>query len=139
MNLLEQLKRDEGVVPYAYEDSLGYWTIGVGFLIDKRKGGGLDDAEIDFILHHRLRAKYNALVAALPWLAHLDDVRMAALQNMAWQIGVNGVLAFKNMIAALEQGDWAAAKIHALDSRWAKQTPERANRVAEQLCTGEWQ
>lgn len=139
MNLLEQLKRDEGVVPYAYEDSLGYWTIGVGFLIDKREGGGLDDAEIDFILHHRLRAKYNALVAALPWLAHLDDVRMAALQNMAWQIGVNGVLAFKNMIAALEQGDWAAAKIHALDSRWAKQTPERANRVAEQLCTGEWQ
>lgn len=40
----KQLIRDEGNVPYAYSDSLGYLTIGVGFLIDKRKGGRLPEA-----------------------------------------------------------------------------------------------
>lgn len=37
-------------MPHAYQDSLGYWTIGVGFLIDGRKGGRLPDAVRDFVL-----------------------------------------------------------------------------------------
>jgi GH24 family phage-related lysozyme (muramidase) len=34
MNIYKQLKRDEGEVLHAYKDSLGYWTIGIGILID---------------------------------------------------------------------------------------------------------
>ena len=37
---VEQLRRNEGEVLHAYQDHLGFWTIGVGRLIDKRKGGG---------------------------------------------------------------------------------------------------
>lgn len=38
----KQLIRDEGDVPHVYQDSLGYWTIGVDFLIDKRKVGSIN-------------------------------------------------------------------------------------------------
>lgn len=44
------LETDEGRVPHAYQDHLGYWTIGVGHLIDKRKGGGLTPDEVDYLL-----------------------------------------------------------------------------------------
>ena len=44
------LRRDEGRVRHAYQDHLGYWTIGVGRLIDQRKGGGLSEDEIDYLL-----------------------------------------------------------------------------------------
>ena len=35
--LSKQLERDEGRVRHAYQDHLGYWTIGVGRLIDARR------------------------------------------------------------------------------------------------------
>jgi len=31
---IEHLRAEEGVMPSAYQDPLGYWTIGVGRLID---------------------------------------------------------------------------------------------------------
>jgi lysozyme len=37
MTLAEMLTRDEGRVRHAYQDHLGFWTIGVGRLIDQRK------------------------------------------------------------------------------------------------------
>ena len=51
------LKKEEGVVKHAYQDHLGYWTIGVGRLIDKRKGGGLSDEEIDYLLGNDIEKK----------------------------------------------------------------------------------
>jgi lysozyme len=44
-NIAEQLRRDEGEVLHAYQDKYGYWTIGVGRLIDARKGGGISVEE----------------------------------------------------------------------------------------------
>src|SRR3546814_15181122 len=46
----KHLNREEGRIPHAYPDSLGYWTIGVGRLIDKRKGGRLTNVETDMLL-----------------------------------------------------------------------------------------
>lgn len=139
MDLISQLRRDEGEVLHAYKDSLGYWTIGVGILIDARKGGGLTAEESAWLLQHRLDAKRAELSAALPWFKYLDEVRQAALLDMAYQLGVGGVLKFPKMLAALRDRRWAEAESHALDSDWKNQTPERAKRVARQLATGEWQ
>ena len=46
MNLIAQLRREEGSIPHAYQDHLGFWTIGVGRLIDERKGGGLSPEDV---------------------------------------------------------------------------------------------
>lgn len=140
MNLIDQLRRDEGEVLHAYPDHLGYLTIGVGVLIDKRKGGGITAEESAMLLGNRIKSKEAELRKALPWFDRLDRVRQAALLNMAYQLGAAGVMGFYSMLAALRDERWADAEQHALDSKWAKeQAPARAKRVARQLASGEWQ
>lgn len=139
MNLVEQLNRDEGRKRFAYQDHLGFWTIGAGILIDERKGGGLDDEEIDWLLARRAEKARAALAKRLPWFSQLDQVRQDGLVNMAYQLGVDGVLGFPRMLAALRDQRWHEAAHQALDSLWAKQTPERARRIAHQFATGEMQ
>lgn len=124
------LIREEGDVPYAYKDHLGYWTIGVGFLIDKDKGGRLPDAVRDFWLDHVLDEIEAGLDRNISWWRTLPEGAQRALMEMAYQLGIGGLLEFKNMLAALQKGDPDTAIKEALDSKWAKQdTPERAKRV----------
>jgi lysozyme len=66
MSLRRMLEDEEGRVPHAYPDSLGYWTIGVGRLIDRRKGGGLSDDEIDYLLANDIRGSTSSTRCARP-------------------------------------------------------------------------
>jgi lysozyme len=138
MDLKQQLIRDEGSVRHAYEDSLGFTTIGVGRLIDFRRGGGLRDGEIDFLLGNDIEEKTAQVLAALPWASKLSETRRAVLINMAFQLGINGLLKFKRALGSIEDGQYSEAAMHMLDSLWAQQTPERAKRLAKQMTTGEW-
>ena len=141
--LRRQLHRDEGAVivngrHVVYDDHLGFATIGYGRLVDRRRGGGLTDAEAEFLLSNDIGRLTWDLSFRLPWFSDLDEPRQGALINMAFQLGVNGLLRFKRTLAHCEAGDWAKAEREALNSNWAKQTPNRARRVAQQLKTGEW-
>lgn len=138
--LIRQLKGDEGVRSTVYSDSLGYATIGVGRLVDPRKTSvGLRDIEIDFLLQNDIDDRIEALGRALPWFQDLDDARKGVLLNMAFQLGVAGLLAFKNTLALVQKGDYKAAAAAMLDSKWAQQTYNRAKRLADQMATGVWQ
>jgi lysozyme len=137
--LVRQLKGDEGVVPHAYQDHLGFWTIGVGRLIDKRKGGGLRPDEITYLLNNDIDDRTNELNRRLPWFQNLDDARKGVLVNMSFQMGVDGLMGFKNTLKLVEQGKYENAAHAMLQSLWAKQTPERAKRMSEQMRTGLWQ
>lgn len=137
-NLIKQLRRDEGEVLNAYADHLGYLTIGVGRLIDKRKGGCITAEESAYLLNNDIERVRRGLVDALPWFEALDEPRQAALINMGFQLGVAGLLEFKNTLAAVRDGRFADAEAQAMQSKWAQQTPARAHRVARQLATGEW-
>lgn len=140
MNIVDQLKRDEGVRQVAYQDSLGLWTIGVGRLIDGRKvGAGLRIKEIEQMLLNDIADREQALRLSLPWFDSLDEVRQAVLVNMAFQLGVAGLLQFKDTLNRVREGDYAGAAAAMLQSKWASQTPERAKRVAKQMETGAWQ
>lgn len=138
MNLVEQLKREEGVVLHAYDDHLGFATIGVGRLIDKRKGGGISEEEAEYLLQNDIARFRREVFAALPWAEKLSEPRQAVLIGMAFQMGTAGLLGFRNTLAMVERGDYAAAAAGMLNSRWATQTPARANRMARQMQTGEW-
>jgi lysozyme len=139
MNLESQLIRDEGNIPYAYQDHLSFWTVGVGFLIDKRKNAGLYPEEIQFILTNRINKNKAAITKRIPWFERLEPVRQGVILNMAYQLGVDGVLGFKKFIAAVERGDYEKASVEMLDSLWADQTPARAKRLSVQMKIGVWQ
>lgn len=135
-DLLEDLKRDEGWVPHAYQDSEGYWTIGYGFLIDERRGGYLPLSIGEIWLEQAAMRRWNELARKEPWLLEQPEAVQRAVANMAYQMGVEGVRDFEQMLRALRAGSRRLAAKHALDSRWAKQTPERALRVATLMENG---
>lgn len=137
--LTQQLRRDEGEVLHAYQDHLGYWTIGIGRLIDQRKGGGISAEESAFLLANDINVRIAALRQKLDWFDDLDEARQGVLVNMAFQMGVDGLLAFRNTLAMVKAGDYAGAASGMLQSVWAQQTPERAKRLSDQMRTGEWQ
>ena len=140
MNLEKQLRGDEGVKSCAYTDSLGYWTIGVGRLVDARKpGGGLRQDEISYLLNNDIVDRVAALTAQLPWFTGLDEARQGVLLNMSFQLGTVGLLAFKTTLGNVRAGDYDTAANNMLLSKWATQTPERAGRLAKQMKTGVWQ
>lgn len=134
-----QLREDEGEVLHEYKDHLGFSSIGIGILIDKRKGGGLLPEESSFIFQNRMRILKDRIRKALPWFDELDEVRQGVLLNMAYQMGVDGLLKFKATLSHVKARQWTAASVGMLDSLWAKQTPERAERLATQMRLGFWQ
>ena len=137
--LFAQIRRDEGEVLHAYKCSQGFLTIGVGRLIDKARGGGITREEAAYLLANDLRRIDSDLRERFEWFAALDVVRQAALVNMAFQLGTDGLAKFKRTLDCVRDGRYYEAETHALDSLWAVQTPQRARRVARQLATGEWQ
>lgn len=138
--LVKQLRAEEGVKPCAYQDHLGFWTIGVGRLVDSRKpGAGLRPEEIDFLLMNDIEDRVNALHNRLPWFQDLDDARKGVLVGMAFQMGTDGLLGFRNTLELIREGKYENAAHAMMQSLWAKQTPKRAQRMADQMRTGLWQ
>lgn len=138
--LIRQLRGDEGVEACAYKDHLGYWTIGVGRLIDDRKpGAGLKPHEIDYLLQNDVDERIEALTRKLRWFQDLDDARKGVLLNMSFQMGVEGLLKFERTLELVRTGKYDLAANAMLESKWATQTPARAKRMAEQMRSGLWQ
>lgn len=140
--LAAQLKRHEGTVKDARGNHLPYkcpadkLTIGYGRNIEER---GITEEEAEFLLSNDIEIAKRELAAAFPWFGLLDDVRQSALLNMHFNLGINGLLGFKRMLAAIESGNWEAAEYHGLDSKWAVTVGSRAKEIMQQLKTGAWQ
>lgn len=135
--LIAALKRDEGLRLNAYKDTVGVWTIGYGHTgPDIKPGlvwnqGKAESALIEDVKEHNAK-----LLKALPWIKNLDPVRRRALQNMAFNLGVDGLLGFKNTLEAVRTGRYNQAASGMLNSKWAKQVKGRAVRLAQEMLTG---
>jgi lysozyme len=134
---LDMLVREEGKVPYAYQDHLGYWTIGVGRLIDKRKGGRLSEDEIMYLLNNDVTRFVKEVKEALPWVATLTPTRQQVLVAMAFQMGTAGLLGFKKTLELIRTDQYDKAATGMLNSKWGKtDSPARAKRMAELMRKG---
>ena len=134
--IVADLKRHEGLKLHAYQDHLGYWTIGYGRLIDKARGGGISKDEAEMLLEHDIDRVASRLQNERGFRLAPDSVKRA-LVHMGFQLGTAGLLGFRRMWAALERRDYEQAAEEALDSRWAEQTPNRAAEVAKWIKQGE--
>ena len=133
---IDQLKRHEGVRQSAYQDSLGYWTIGVGRLIDGKKGGKLSMEEIEYLLRNDIKRTCEEVRKALPWFDTLSTNRQQVLINMGFNLGTKGLLGFKNTLEFVRTGQYDAAAKGMLASKWAKQVGNRSVELAEQMRNG---
>jgi len=133
VDLIAQLRRDEGVEKFPYRDTVGKLTIGVGRNLDDV---GLSDPEIDFLLQNDIDTATAKLNQSYPWFSALDAVRQAVLINMTFNLG--SIHAFPRMRALVEAGDYEGAAGEMLDSLWARQVGSRAQRLSQQMRTGVW-
>jgi lysozyme len=131
--LRAQLIRHEGSRAKPYRDTVGTLTIGVGRNLEDV---GLFPHEIETLLETDIARTIDGLMAALPWVADLDDVRQRVLVDMAFNLGVAGLLGFRRTLAAVQAGDYEAAARGMLASLWATQVKGRALTLARMMRTG---
>jgi lysozyme len=134
--LAAQLTIDEGKIQHAYTDSLGYLTIGIGRLIDKRMGGKLSDDEIQYLLMNDIKEIEEDLDKRLPWWRQMNEARQNVLANMRFNLGWTKLAGFVNTLAAMKEGRYGDAADGMLNSLWAKQVKGRAERLADIMRKG---
>ncbi|WP_296059597.1 glycoside hydrolase family protein [uncultured Amphritea sp.] len=132
--LIAQLKIDEGFRGKPYRCTAGKLTIGFGRNLDDV---GVSVAEAEMMLSEDLKEAVPQL-EALPHYRMLNDVRQNVLCNMAFNLGIPRLMMFKNMWSALAHRNYETAAAEMLNSRWARQVGERAERLAKEMRTGEF-
>ena len=118
-DLLNRVLIHEGFREKPYRDTLGVWTIGHGLT-------WISEDESRVIVKGRLAANVEHISKLWPWLEDHPQEITEVIIEMSYQLGVAGVGKFKNMLAAIQAGDYSKAAMEGIDSRWAKQTPSRA-------------
>jgi len=135
--LLEMLKRHEGVKSHVYLCSAGYETIGVGRNISK-SGMGLSDDEVDYLLENDIIRVIKELSSEYPWFKDLDDVRKDAMIDISFNLGATRLRGFKRALAAMEVADYSTAAKEFLDSKWSRDVKGRSHELAHMIETGEY-
>lgn len=126
------LLKHEGLRLFPYEDTVGKLTIGIGHNLTDI-GISSDIAEQMFLEDV---AKVERRLVTFEWFNLLDDLRQMVIFDMSFNMGIDGVLGFHQMIAALRVKDYQEAAHQMLESDWAEQVGVRANELANMMLTG---
>tara|TARA_R110002095_G_scaffold41339_1_gene38108 strand:+ start:3131 stop:3556 length:426 start_codon:yes stop_codon:yes gene_type:complete len=137
--LTDMLIKHEGSKSHAYMCTANKVTVGVGRNIDPEGGIGLTKDEISFLLKNDIERVEDELSRRLPWILELSDVRIDALIDICFNLGLPRFLKFAKALDALEQREYDLAADEFMDSRWAKQVGNRAVTVSNMIRTGEYQ
>lgn len=147
MNIISLLNYEEGYSEKPYYCSEGYPTVAIGKRIGP-KGAPLD--QYQFTVSKSVATvwmsedvqstitdmqKYPNIQQAM---LSCSEPRQAVLISMAYQMGADGLAKFTNTLKAVAEKRWSDAQTGMLNSKWAKQTPNRAERQADQMLTGTW-
>ena len=127
-DIIEQLKIHEGYKSKVYKCTAGVDTIGVGFAI---KDLELSEEVCDQILTEKLEVLEERFEKKFDWFKTSPVEVRNVMLNMAYQLGFSGFCKFKKTISYLAETEWEKASEEMLDSRWAKQTPNRAKELSE--------
>ena len=137
--LLQELRRDEGVRYVPYLDSVGIKTVGFGHNLEAHPlelTYPLTDEQVNQILADDLVRVFSGLDRKIGWWRNLSCARQRVLANMAFNLGVDGLLGFRRMIIAVDRGHYDQAAREMLNSKWATQVFGRAVRLAKMMVEG---
>lgn len=136
--------REAKIEPERFRDLPGWqalrgspWTVGYGCTGPQI---GQDTVWTDEEAQGDLAARVTDLAAelarALAWFPALAEPRASALVNMAYNMGFGGLLGFHDTLTLMASANWQAASVAMLESKWARQLPERAARLSNMVRTG---
>ena len=136
--LMKSVKAHEGFRNSVYKDTLGKRTVGYGHLCvedhweDNRE---YTVPELERVLEADLNNAIRGAEELCSDCPVLDDQAKEIIVEMVFQLGKTGVSKFRNMWKALKQTppSYSVAATEMLDSRWAKQTPNRAKEMSDHM------
>lgn len=108
-------------------------TIGWGRCLSTR---GITVQEAELMLDNDLAIVSEQVIQKMPWVVRLSEARQNVILSMVFQMGMVGLLGFKIMLANVQQGKFDIAAAAMLQSKWAEQTPARANLLANMMIQG---
>jgi len=127
------LRKHEGLRLKVYSDSTGHATIGYGRNLEN----GISDEEAAFLLENDITRVLQELIARVPCFGSLPDPQQIVLVDMAFNLGIEGLLRFTHFLDAVEARDFEKAAEEMLASKWAKQVGERATELAALMASGQ--
>ena len=131
--ILESLKSEEGFKAHAYQDHLGWITVGFGRCIHPGVGLGITKAEAELLLVNDITRCLGEAQRAFHWFHDSEQhIQMVIVELLFW-IGLPKLRGFKRMLAALEERDYETAAKELLDSKLAQHVPGRAKRYSQRL------
>ena len=128
MSLIDNIKESEGFRSSVYKDTLGIDTIGYGFAI---KDLHLSREDCDRILEMKFAEIKIRVHNKFPFIITLPESVQDVMIECCYQLGVSGFSKFKKTLAYLEAHEFKKAGVEMLDSKWAKQTPNRAKKLSD--------
>ena len=136
--LLESVKKHEGYRNKVYLDTLGKRTVGVGHLCVEDFWEDDKEYEESFLMEILEKDLSDAIKGANDLMAEhgcmdINEKAHELIIEMVFQLGKSGVSKFRNMWKALSELNYVGASYEMLDSRWAKQTPNRAKAMAKTM------
>ena len=135
-DLKKEIQIHEGFVPRVYKDSLGKKTIGYGHLcVEPEQWDGDKEytkEELELVFEKDFEeALKNA--ESLIGERSINFIAKQVIIEMVFQLGIGGVGKFKKMWSALDNEDYGEASFQMMDSLWAKQTPNRAEKLSQKM------
>ena len=130
MSLIDNIKKSEGFRSKVYKCTEGYDTIGYGFAI---KDLVLSEDICDMILERKLAELKLRVYHQFPFLEDCPEEVQDVIIEMCYQIGVKGVSKFSKTIDHIMRKDYRSASSEMLLSKWARQTPNRAKKLSDQM------
>ena len=136
-----ELAADEGCKLEIYLDHLGYPTVGIGHLITEddelygfEVGSEVSQEHVDELFHEDIQRTVRDCELLYSDFNDLPEEAQLIIANMCFQLGRPRLTGFKKMKAAVDSRDWREASRQMLDSKWAKQTPNRASRLSHRMA-----
>ena len=141
VTLQDEIANDEGVVYETYHCSLGHLTGGIGHLItewveefyEQPIGTKVPNEQVNDWFEKDIKVKINDCKIIFDNFDNLPEEAQLVIANMCFQLGRPRLSKFKNFIAAVKDEDWQRAGDEMQDSRWYKQTTNRADRLIARI------
>ena len=145
----QEISSDEGKVLHAYLCSQSHKTVGIGHKVLETDAeaalpihGTYDDVDDDQcisearcyeLFQEDVQIAIDGCEKIYGNWEELSQEVQHILVNMCFQLGQGGLSKFKNLKVAIEDYQWQRASEEMMDSRWAGQTPERAERLKSRM------
>lgn len=128
---IEQIAEDEGYRPCPYKDSLGLKTVGYGTLVEGDEDiGCIDGYKAVTLLREHYTIAMESVEKRYPWA---NEEEKLVLVNLSYNMGETRLAKFSRMLYHLENKEYDLSAGELLNSRYAKQVPNRAGRMAGRI------